>query len=106
MRFHMHRFRFDSEMENGHKHRVHGRAEHMIGLGSIHMHIYYGVSAYNSHTHYLSCITGLPVKTENGHIHKMEGVLEFNNLHEHRYSGYTFEEISYISGKSYGEAYI
>jgi len=48
----------------------------------------------------------MPVKTENGHIHRMEGVLEFNNLHEHGYDGYTFEEISYFSSKqavSYGQ---
>jgi len=48
----------------------------MIGIEAFHIHAYYGISSYNGHTHYFSGFTGLPIKTENGHIHRIEGILE------------------------------
>jgi hypothetical protein len=33
----------------------------------------------------------------NGHVHKMEDILETNNMHEHVLKGYTFEDIAYIN---------
>lgn len=106
MRYHIHKFKFDSEKTNFHKHKIMGIANNMVGIKGFHFHFFYGVSSYSNHTHYFSGITGLPIKTENGHIHKMESILELNNSHEHRINGYTFEEISYISGKVFGEAYV
>jgi len=97
MKSHMHKYKIECGMENGHNHRLIGCASGMLGIGSFHFHYYYGVSSYRSHTHYFCGFTGMPVKTENGHIHKMEGILEANDMHEHTYKGYTFEEISYIS---------
>ncbi len=97
MRSHSHKFRFDCSIENGHNHMLLGYAGAMLGLGSLHFHFYYGVSSYRNHTHYFCGITGMPIKTENGHIHRMEGLLENNDLHEHKYKGYTHEDISFIS---------
>lgn len=71
----------------------------MIGFYSFHFHFYYGVCSYNNHTHYFSGVTGMPVKTENGHIHRIEGVLELNFMHIHGYEGYTQEDISYLPSK-------
>jgi len=97
MNSHMHKYKFDCDTSNGHTHKLIGYAGSMIGIDGFHFHYYYGVTSYNDHTHYFSGITGLPIKTENGHIHRMEGVLESNSLHEHKFSGYTFEDISYSS---------
>ncbi len=105
MRFHMHKYKFESETVRGHKHRLLGYAGSMIGIGSFHFHYFYGISSYDNHTHYFSGITGMPVRTENGHVHKMDGLLEYNT-HEHNFEGCTFEEISYITGKKMEEAYI
>lgn len=106
MRYHAHKYKLDSGLKNLHKHRIIGVAEKMFGFGSVHFHLYYGISSYTDHTHYFSGFTGLPVKTEHGHIHKMEGCLELNLNHEHEFKGYTFEEISFISGKAFGEALV
>lgn len=106
MNSHVHYFKFDSKTKKGHKHKIVGYAENTLGTNSFHFHFFYGVSTYSNHTHYYSGITGMPVKTENGHIHKMEGILESNDLHEHMFRGLTFEEISYISGKACGKAFI
>jgi hypothetical protein len=97
MGFHMHKYRFDCKMAQGHDHRILGYAGNMLGVGSLHFHFYYGVSSYRNHTHYFCGITGMTIKTENGHIHKMEGSLESNSLHTHEFSGYTFEDISAVS---------
>lgn len=99
MRFHLHKYKFECQSAKGHCHRMIGYAGNMIGVGSFHFHFFYGVSSYDNHTHYFSGITGMPVKTENGHIHRMEGFLECNSLHEHEFKGYTFEDISYYSSK-------
>lgn len=106
MKAHRHRFKFDCKMVDGHNHRINGIVDGMIGFGSFHLHHFSGVCSYRNHTHYFSGFTGLPIKTENGHIHKMEGILEFNDNHEHTFAGHTSEEVSYSSGKAYGEAYI
>jgi len=87
-------------------HRIYGYAEGMIGVKGIHFHFFSGVSSYTDHTHYFSGITSLPVKTENGHIHRIDGLLEFNNFHEHKFKGDTFEDISYINGTRTREALI
>jgi len=100
MKSHMHKFKFDCRLSDGHNHRLLGYASGMVGIGSFHFHFYYGVSSYRNHTHYFCGVTGMPHKTENGHIHKMEGILEYNDSHEHVYKGYTFEEISYIPSAS------
>lgn len=106
MRFHMHKYKFVSATEKSHKHKLMGYAGSMLGVSSFHFHFFCGVCSYDNHTHYFSGITGMPVKTENGHIHKMDGILEMNNFHEHRFEDFTFEEISYFSSKdavSYGQ---
>lgn len=97
MKFHLHKFSFESDTINGHKHKLTGYAGNMLGIGNYHFHFFYGVCSYDNHTHYFSGITGMPEKTENGHIHKMEGILESYNLHNHDYKGFTFEEISYLT---------
>ncbi|NLK86116.1 MAG: hypothetical protein GX279_01310 [Clostridiaceae bacterium] len=96
MKSHVHKFRLECSIVNGHYHRLLGYAGSMLGLERLHFHFYYGVSSYMDHTHYFCGITGFPVKTENGHIHRMEGLLESNSRHEHKYKGYTSEDISYI----------
>lgn len=97
MNYHMHKYRFDCRNTDGHNHRLLGYAGNMLGIGSFHFHFYYGISSYRNHTHYFCGITGMPVKTENGHIHRMEGILESNSLHEHEFRGFTLEDISYSS---------
>ena len=99
MKFHMHKYKFDCKNVKGHNHRLLGYAGNMFGFDSFHIHFYYGISSYDNHTHYFFGVTGMPIRTENGHIHRMEGVLENNNMHEHEFRGYTFENISYISSK-------
>ncbi len=99
MKCHLHKYKFESRTANGHTHRLLGYAGNMFGINSLHFHFYYGISSYNQHTHYFCGITGLPVKTENGHIHRMEGILENNCLHDHKYSGYTFEDIAYFTSR-------
>ncbi|NLC68884.1 MAG: hypothetical protein GX754_08950 [Clostridiaceae bacterium] len=100
---HTHHFKIDSLMMRGHCHRLTGYTESIIGVGRLHFHFFSGISNYTDHTHYFSGITGLPVKTENGHIHKIEGFLESNSFHEHKFNGYTFEEISYSHDKKASE---
>ena len=101
---HTHKYKFDCKMAGGHVHNILGYTENTIGIGSFHLHFFYGTSFYTNHTHYFSGITGLPVKTENGHIHRMQGVLELNDMHEHDYEGYTFEEVSYASDNTQSQA--
>jgi hypothetical protein len=97
MKFHMHKYRFDCRNSSGHNHMLSSYTGNMLGIESLHFHIYYGVSSYRNHTHYFFGTTGMPVKTENGHIHRMNGMLESNDMHEHEFNGYTFENISYMS---------
>jgi hypothetical protein len=99
MRFHMHRYKFECDLKDGHRHRLMGYAGNMLGVSSFHFHFFYGVCSYNNHTHYFSGITGMPVKTGNGHIHRMEGIFEMSVMHDHDFDGFTFEEISYFSVK-------
>jgi hypothetical protein len=106
MKTHIHKYKIDSEMERGHKHKIIGYADVMLGVSSLHFHFFSGVSSYCNHTHYFSGFTSFPVKTENGHVHKIETLLDNNDLHEHKIAGFTFEEISYISGNVAKEAYI
>lgn len=103
---HLHKFKFDTLAAQGHIHRVYGRTENMVGISNLHFHYYCGISAYCNHTHYFSGFTGLPIKTENGHIHRIEGIVEINNLHEHTYSNYTWEEIEYIKRAFMKKIYI
>ena len=97
MNYHMHKFKFDSDLKSLHKHKVMGMAKKMVGVRNLHFHYYSGVCTYTNHTHYFSGITSFPIKTENGHIHRIEGILELNFDHKHKFKGHTFEEISYIS---------
>ena len=57
MRSHMHKFKFDCRLANGHDHRLLGYAGGMVGIGSFHFHFYYGVSSYRNHTHYFCGVT-------------------------------------------------
>ena len=93
---HYHEYKFDCNSTNEHKHKLHGFTCYMIGVSFLHFHVYYGMSNYMGHTHYYSGITGMPIKTENGHIHKMSGFLETNESHEHKYNSYTFGNVGYI----------
>ncbi|MCX7747280.1 MAG: YmaF family protein [Clostridia bacterium] len=104
MNYHFHQFEFKTENYGIHQHKISDYTEGMVGINSFHFHFFYGISSYDGHTHYFSGHTGLPIKTENGHIHKMEGALEVNNFHEHKYAGHTFEEISYIPTGTVREA--
>jgi hypothetical protein len=103
---HVHHFKIESSLSLAHYHRLIGYTEYVIGTGRFHFHFYSGISTYTNHTHYFSGVTGLPLRTENGHIHKMEGMLETNNSHKHRFSGCTFEEVSYTKGNKAKEVLI
>ncbi|HOJ12093.1 MAG TPA: YmaF family protein [Clostridiales bacterium] len=103
--WHIHYFKIDSKLMHGHLHRIAGYTEYVIGTEKFHFHFYSGVSTYTDHTHYYSGITGLPVKTENGHYHKIQGLLESNGFHEHKFSGNTYEELTYTHGKETREAF-
>lgn len=106
MRSHSHKFKFDSQPANSHSHRIMGYTENLMGINVLHFHYFYGISSYNSHTHYFSGMTGLPIKTENGHVHKIECLLELNSNHEHQLSGFTFEDVAYTSKKLPKEAFV
>lgn len=106
MNTHIHMYKIDSDIKQGHKHKITGYAELMLGINSLHFHGFSGVSSYCNHTHYFSGITGLPIKTENGHIHKIEVILESNDIHDHKIVGLTSEEISYNSGFAKNEAFV
>ena len=97
MKFHVHKYKFECKNAKGHTHRMLGYAGNMLGVDSFHFHFYYGVSSYDNHSHYFSGVTSMPIKTECGHIHRMVGSLENNNLHEHEFKEHTFEDISYFS---------
>jgi len=99
MKPHLHKFNFESGDSAGHKHKIAGYTDNKVGINTFHFHFFYGISSYSSHTHYFSGVTGLPVKTENGHIHKLEGIFEQNNMHNHKFNGYTFEDVAYTPGK-------
>ena len=103
---HLHKFKVECEIEKSHKHRMTGFTENMIGINSFHFHYFYGISSYSNHTHYYSGVSGLPVKTKNGHVHKLEGLFEVNGTHDHKYNDYTFEDIEYIPKKLINEAYV
>jgi hypothetical protein len=93
---HMHKYRFDSKSTNGHIHRLLGYTDRMLGVDRLHFHHFRGISSYDNHTHYYSGITGLPIKTTYGHVHKIEGILRTNHPHRHVFSSYTFEDVAYI----------
>ncbi|MCX7841617.1 MAG: YmaF family protein [Clostridia bacterium] len=96
MKLHIHEYNFDSKIANGHNHRILGYTEGIIGFNMFHFHYYWGICSYTGHTHYFSGFTGLAAKTENGHIHRIEGSLEPNIQHEHKLTGFTSEEVNYI----------
>jgi len=106
MNSHIHKYRFETGMADIHMHTLMGYTDCMIGFNSFHFHYFYGISSYSGHTHYYSGITGLPVKTENGHIHRMDGILEINRLHEHSFDSYTQEDIAYKPDRTMREAYV
>ena len=85
---HTHYFKVDSKIVRGHFHHVTGYTEYVIGTESFHFHLYIGISTYTDHTHNYSGITGLPIKSENGHYHKIQGMLECAAEHEHKFKGY------------------
>lgn len=97
MFYHLHKYKFEANISNGHKHMLMGYTDNIIGLNMLHFHFFSGVCSYNGHTHYFSGFTGLPIRTENGHVHRMEGYLEFNSQHEHKFNSFTFEDIEYMN---------
>ncbi len=103
---HVHKYRFESKVTNKHKHRLIGCTDSMIGIDSFHIHTFFGICSYNGHTHYYSGFSSLPIKTEFGHIHKIEGKLETNLMHDHVFRSYTDEEIEYISRTILRKVYI
>ncbi len=105
MIYHIHQYKFDSEISNGHKHVLMGYTDSTIGINSFHFHFFYSVCSYNGHTHCFSGFTGLPLRTANGHIHRMEGFLGSNCLHEHRFKNYTFEDVEY-TGKTISKRWV
>ena len=106
MNTHIHEYKIDSKTSKGHKHRIKGYTDTMLGIDLFHIHFFYGVSSYSNHTHYFSGFTGFPIKTANGHVHKIEDILETNNMHEHILKGYTFEDIAYINNPRLKGAFI
>lgn len=106
MHTHIHKYQFESKDANFHKHKILGYTEHTIGINTLHIHTFYGISSYRGHTHCFSGFTGFPIRTENGHIHKMEGYLEPSKMHQHIFCNYTDEEISYINSKKSARIYI
>lgn len=103
---HIHKYKFECEKSSMHSHKMNGCTENIIGFSLFHFHYFFGITSYDNHTHYYAGITSLPVKTENGHIHRIEGILEINDMHEHKYSNYTFEDVEYISDGKRHEAYV
>jgi hypothetical protein len=103
---HIHKYRFESKKASEHIHTLEGYTDNMVGINAFHFHFYYGICTYNGHTHYFSGITGVPVKTDFGHIHRMDGAMELNSMHEHEYDSYTFENIGYNVKRSIKVAYI
>lgn len=101
---HLHKYKFESKTSKGHKHRITGITDNMIGIEVFHIHTFFGVSSYNGHSHYYTGYTGLPIKTDNGHIHKIEGTLDQNFMHSHTFKSFTDEEVSYIFGTSLSNA--
>lgn len=95
---HLHKFEVECGYSGIHMHTIKGYVKNIFGIGRFHFHFYYGVSSYLDHTHYFSGITGIPIQTENGHIHKISGHLESSQGHIHYYNGYTFEDTAYIRG--------
>lgn len=106
MQTHVHKYNFESKETDFHKHKILGYTNHTIGINTLHFHTFHGISSYRGHTHYFSGFTGLPVRTENGHIHKMEGCLETSQMHHHIFCSYTDEEIAYIAKTKSAKVYI
>ncbi|HHV60204.1 MAG TPA: hypothetical protein GXX49_07975 [Clostridiaceae bacterium] len=94
---HIHDFKFDAEISNCHTHSVAGYTDCMLGVNALHFHYFSGISTYKNHTHHFSGYTGPPIKTENGHVHKISGYLESRSFHSHKFNNYTYEEVSYNS---------
>jgi hypothetical protein len=101
IQMHLHRFEIKSDFSGIHFHYIKGYVKNNLGMGKMHIHIYSGVSPIEDHSHIFSGITGPPVKTENGHIHKISGILQTANGHVHKYSGYTFEDVSYLPDEGF-----
>lgn len=93
---HRHKFEIDSTMNHLHYHRVTGITEPGVGISFYHFHRFSGISNYHQHTHIISGHTSPPIKTENGHMHKINCKLKQSQRHSHNLNGYTFEEIEYM----------
>ncbi|WP_010252548.1 YmaF family protein [Acetivibrio cellulolyticus] len=106
MNSHLHKYKFESRAFSGHKHKITGITDSMIGIEVFHIHTFFGISSYNGHSHYYTGFTGLPIKTENGHIHKIEGELDLNSMHDHVFKNYTEEEIEYLSSRKLYNAHV
>lgn len=106
MYFHLHKYKLESNEYNGHKHKITGTSDNMIGIEMFHIHTFFGISSYNGHSHYYTGFTGLPIKTKYGHVHKIEGVLDVNSMHEHEFKSYTEEEIEYTHSNKLYNAHV
>ncbi|MDD4496272.1 MAG: YmaF family protein, partial [Eubacteriales bacterium] len=83
VQMHLHRFELKSDFSGIHFHYIKGYVKSNIGMGKMHVHVYSGVTPAEDHSHNFSGITGPPVKTENGHIHKISGILQRSAGHIH-----------------------
>jgi len=99
MNNHHHKYKIDSDISEYHKHTINGYVEMMLGFGLLHFHSFSGICTYTDHTHSFKGTTGLPVKTEAGHLHKIEGYLMLQNDHEHKISGFTSEEFEFTDSE-------
>jgi hypothetical protein len=83
-----------------------GYTDKMIGIAFFHVHYFRGVTSHNGHNHYYSGITSRPIKTKNGHIHKISGRSEGYDRHQHKYLNYTYEDVEYLSDGAIDGAYV
>ena len=97
LNFHLHRFEVKSDFSGIHFHVLKGYVRNNLGLEILHFHTCSGTTPVSDHAHFFSSITGPPMKTQNGHIHKLSGVLQETSGHLHKFSGLTDENISYLS---------
>ncbi len=83
-----------------------GYTEKMIGIPAFHVHYFRGVTTFNGHSHYYSGVTSRPVKTKNGHVHRIAGKSDETNGHKHKFLNYTFEDVEYISNGAIDGAFV
>lgn len=93
---HFHRYDIESQISLFHTHKIIGYTQKTIGLQGIHFHTFYGICSSNNHYHNFHGITSMPIKTNFGHIHKIDIYTDYSNnsQHRHKISCFTHENIS------------